>query len=56
MADTDTTQDFAEFLRQPAVISYLDAIFADAEKATDIADRNLAYRGLQEYPANLVSE
>lgn len=56
MADTDTTQDFAEFLRQPAVITYLDAIFADAEKATGIADRNLAYRGLQEYPANLVSE
>lgn len=56
MADTATTQDFAEFLRQPVVIDYLDAIFADAEKATDIADRNLAYRGIKEYPANLVSE
>lgn len=56
MAETATTQDFAEFLRQPVVIGYLDAIFADAEKATDIADRNLAYKGIKEYPANLVSE
>ena len=56
MAGTDTTKDFAEFLRQRIVVRYLDDIHKDACAATDIAKSNLAYKGMAHYPKKLVSE
>lgn len=50
------TKDFAEFLRQKIVVRYLDEIAADSQKAIDIANRNLSYRGLKEYPRDVVSD
>lgn len=52
---TTETQDFAEFLRQPIVIKYLDEIGRDAQIAIDTAKRNLAYRGMTHYPARMVT-
>jgi len=55
MATQTATDDFAEFLRQPIVIRYLDEIANDSQSAIDIAKSNLSYKGLKHYPQKLVS-
>lgn len=49
-------EDIAEFLRQKIIVRYLDEIAADSQTAIDIANRNLSYRGLKEYPRDIVSD
>ncbi|MVO16000.1 hypothetical protein [Parasedimentitalea huanghaiensis] len=56
MATVNLTRDFADFLRQPIVLRYLDEIGNDAQSAIDIAKSNLAYKGLRHYPPKLITE